>query len=142
MPRELHPENLSAIKTTEEARARGRNGGIKSGEAKRAKKLMSQIYLEYLAKKYKVEKEGALVEMTGEEISSEVISLIVMKGGPAAVSMLKEIREATEGNRVKVDAEVTNLTNDDKSWDDRVLDQISKHYPELGIPNDKHSPKS
>ena len=32
------PENLNPIRTTEEAKKRGRNGGIKSGEARRKKR--------------------------------------------------------------------------------------------------------
>ena len=35
MHRVPRPENLQPVKTKEEARERGRNGGIKSGEAKR-----------------------------------------------------------------------------------------------------------
>lgn len=35
--------NLIKIRTTEEAREKGRNGGIKSGEARRKKKTMREV---------------------------------------------------------------------------------------------------
>ena len=47
--------NLDPVKTKEEAKLRGRNGGIKSGQVKREKKLMSEILLRYLG--YKDEKD-------------------------------------------------------------------------------------
>lgn len=43
-------ENLKPIRTKEEARERGKNGGIKSGEARRAKKSMKEM-LDYLLEK-------------------------------------------------------------------------------------------
>lgn len=43
-------ENLKPIRSTEEARQRGKNGGIKSGEARRAKKTMKEM-LDYLLEK-------------------------------------------------------------------------------------------
>lgn len=40
----LNPQNLiPPVHTTEEARRRGRNGGIKSGESKRRKKSMQEL---------------------------------------------------------------------------------------------------
>jgi len=43
-------ENLKPVRTKEEARERGKNGGIKSGEARRAKKTMKEM-LDYLLEK-------------------------------------------------------------------------------------------
>lgn len=42
----LNPQNLQPVKTKEEARERGRAGGIASGKAKRARKTMRQLALE------------------------------------------------------------------------------------------------
>ena len=55
MPPKGRIENLKIIKTTEEAREKGRNGGLKSGRVVREKKLMSEILLRYLG--YKDEKD-------------------------------------------------------------------------------------
>lgn len=37
------PENFLPVRTSEEARERGRNGGIKSGESRRAKKQLREL---------------------------------------------------------------------------------------------------
>lgn len=42
----LNPQNLQPVKTKEEARERGRAGGIASGKAKRERKTMRQLALE------------------------------------------------------------------------------------------------
>lgn len=39
----LNPQNLNPVKTKEEARIRGHNGGIASGESKRRKKAMREL---------------------------------------------------------------------------------------------------
>lgn len=43
-------KNLKPVRTKKEARERGKNGGIKSGEARRAKKTMKEM-LDYLLEK-------------------------------------------------------------------------------------------
>jgi hypothetical protein len=96
-------ENLIPIKTESEAREKGRAGGIASGEAKRKKKLMSQIYQDFLNKKFKLD-DGSEIE--GHEKLANTINKIIEKGDSPAVSLMKEFREAIEGNKVAVDAEV------------------------------------
>ena len=98
-------DNLRPVKTKEEARERGRNGGKKSGIAKREKKLMSQVYADILA------------EQTGQKKGLDlktVVKTILQEGGSPAVSMLKEIREATEGQKVTHDGGIIlKIDNDD-----------------------------
>lgn len=93
-------DNLNPpIKTTEEAREKGRAGGIKSGQRRKERKLMSQIYAEFLAKKHKVS-QGE--EITGDDLLEKVMMKVLARGDGAAVSMMREIREATEGNKLDV----------------------------------------
>lgn len=92
-------ENLKLIKTTEEAREKGRAGGIKSGEVRRKKKLLAQIYAELLAEKHEIDIDGIKQKVTGEALVKHVSKKIIMKGDSSSVSMLKEIREATEGSK-------------------------------------------
>lgn len=88
-------ENLKPpFRTPEEAREKGRNGGKKSGEARRKKALLSQIYGELLAEKHALGK--------GKNIKG-VIKEVLKKGGAPAVSMIKEMREATEGSKLLID---------------------------------------
>ena len=92
-------QNLKPIKTlsNEEAKKRGSVGGKRSVQVKRERKLLSAMYADLLAKGFEVE---------GERLSlDEVASAIMARRDSASVSMLKEIREATEGNKTKVTGE-------------------------------------
>ena len=95
-------DNLKPL-TTEKAREIGKLGGIKSGQKKRERKLMSQIYSEFLAKKHKIDSGESI---TGDELLSYVMSKVLARGDAASVSLLKEIREATEGSKVDLIAAV------------------------------------
>lgn len=54
-------ENLKPVRTTSEARKRGRNGGIKSGEKRREKKLLKD-YLDEVLKNKKIKVDGKEVD--------------------------------------------------------------------------------
>lgn len=87
-------KNLKPL-TTEKAREIGRKGGIKSGEKKRERKLLSEIYGETLAELFRVDaKKGTPAK--------NIIKQILERADNASVSMLKEMREATEGNKLEI----------------------------------------
>lgn len=91
-------QNLKAPLSPEEARRLGSIGGKKSVEVRRERKLLSQMYAELLAKGFEIE---------GERLSiDEVTAAILSRKDNASVSMLKEIREATEGNKLTLDGPV------------------------------------
>lgn len=93
--------NIQNLKTpsAEEARKLGRSGGKKSVQVRREKKLLSQIYGEILAKGF---------EVGGEKLPLEsVVGAVMARCDASSVSMLKEIREATEGSKIRVDAELS-----------------------------------
>lgn len=93
------PENLKAPLSPEEARRFGSMGGKKSGEVRREKKLLSAMYADILAKGFAID---------GERLSlDDVVSAIVSRNDSASVSMLKEIREATEGSKLDVNNTIT-----------------------------------
>jgi hypothetical protein len=96
----MNDHNLNPVKSKKEARERGRKGGIRSGEVKREKKLMSQIYGDFLAERFKVRIDGKDEQITGEKLVNRVVKQVLISGGPGAVSLMKEIREATEGSRI------------------------------------------
>ena len=81
-------------------------GGIKAGVTKREKIRMSAIYADFLADKYDIELDGEIQKTTGAKRVNAVIKKIIEGGGPSAVSMLKELREGTEGQKVTVDASI------------------------------------
>lgn len=89
-------KNLIPIRTKSEAREKGRNGGIKSGESRRAKKLFSQAYAEYLAGQHNIIISGQNKKTSGQQLLNSVISKILARGDMTSVMMIKEMREATE----------------------------------------------
>jgi hypothetical protein len=78
-------QNLKRL-TTKKAREIGKLGGVASGEAKRKKKLMSQIYADILVKN-SGSIDNAIKSILGD---SRVMAQ------SAKVNLLKEIRESTE----------------------------------------------
>ena len=97
-----NPENLKPVKTKKEARERGRNGGIKSGEAKRKKKLMTDAYVRAMGKKYKVMMNGKEQELDWEDFLSIIVRDIMMKRDSCSVSLMREMREGLEGNMMRL----------------------------------------
>ena len=98
-------KNLKPFRDSETAKASGKRGGIKSGEVKREKKRMSELYADFLSGTYSVEKDEQLVKLTGEQLVNETIKRVFCKGDSSSVSMMKEIREATEGNKLAITGE-------------------------------------
>jgi c-di-AMP phosphodiesterase-like protein len=106
MTKEETKNNLVPIKTAEEAKARGRAGGFKSGQTKRRNKLLSQIYAEMLAERYGIKINGQDKKISGDKLIKIIARDVLMQRNSASVSMLKEIREATEGNKLALSGEV------------------------------------
>lgn len=109
-------ENLTAepIRTAEEAATKGRAGGIKSGEVRRQKKLMSQIYAEFLDKEHDVmSREGIAKKLSGQALLNSVMSKVLSRSDSSSVAMMREIREATEGKNVNIDGQlIVNIIDD------------------------------
>lgn len=102
-------ENLipNEQRTPEERRANARKAGVASGEARREKKRMSQIYADFLTSKHKITIDDTEKELEGVALLTEIMKKVLSRGDAASVSMLKEIREATEGNQINVSGSVT-----------------------------------
>jgi hypothetical protein len=109
MPRVIKKENLIPIKTTEQAKKLGAKGGVASGIAKREKAKMSQIYGDFLAEMFEVKMDGISKNLTGAQFVNAIIKRVMLKGDSASVSLMKEIREATEGNKLLVEAKTINI---------------------------------
>ena len=109
-------ENLKPITTVEEAREKGRRGGIASGKARCEKKLLSQIYGEMLADEYEIIINGEKKKIEGSKLVKAVARDVLMRRDSASVSMMREIREATEGQNVNLSGmvETASLTPDER----------------------------
>ncbi len=110
-------ENLIPVtkRTKDEAREISRNGGIKSGEVRKEKKLMSQILADYLQKQHEVvvrDEDGAVIDrekVSAEELINRTITAVMARGDGASSSMIKVLAEITEGKNVNLTGGVTIL---------------------------------
>ena len=91
-------KNLISLsnRTTSEQREIAKKGGIKSGEARRAKKLLSQNFAEYLAKEHDVVISGQRQRISGQKLVNSVVSKVLAKGDRSSVDILRLMWEATE----------------------------------------------
>jgi len=90
-----NPENLipASERSLDEVRKNGQKGGIASGEARREKKLLSQIYADIISE------ENGLP--SGRDIKA-VIKTIIDKADNSSVSMIGKMGELTEGNKTRL----------------------------------------
>ncbi len=105
----INEKNLipNSERTPEEIKEMTRNGGIASGKARREKKLMSQIYAEFLDKDHDIiGKDGLKKKMSGSEMVSVVLSKVLSRGDSASVSACREIRETLEGKKIEIETNV------------------------------------
>ncbi|MDD4689058.1 MAG: hypothetical protein PHE51_04850 [Eubacteriales bacterium] len=113
MPRG-NPDKLipNTKRSPEEVRENGKKGGIKSGIVRKEKKLMSQIFAEFLDKDHDIiGKDGIKKKLSGQQLVNSVMSKVLSRGDSASVSLLKVIAEATEGSKVNVEGHVDTIIN-------------------------------
>lgn len=114
-----NPNNLipNTDLTPEELSERNRRAGIASGEARREKKRMSQIYAEFLEKEHDVGTIDEPLKLSGHALLSAVMSKILARGDAASVGLMREIRETLEGKDYNHNGEIEiifkNLTKKD-----------------------------
>lgn len=94
-------ENLKPIQSVEEAREKGRLGGIKSGESRRAKKTMREMLDYLLEKEIKNQK-------TGESVTCKeaMLSAMIKKAINGDVKACQFVRD-TSGETPVTKTEVT-----------------------------------
>lgn len=107
-------QNLRPVRTKEEARKRGRNGGKKSGEVRRQKRDMRQ-YAELLLS-LEVSNARDYNRLSAMGIPMEVIDnkMLVVAG---------LVKQAQKGDVAAV-KELRNLIGEDKQVDTTVLDKL------------------
>jgi len=127
VPKVLKPENLRTPRSTEEARELGRKGGIKSGQVRKEKKLMSMLYAELLSEKYKItDEDGNAVTIDGDKYMKDVVVKVLGRADSSSVSMMKEIREATEGSNVNLKGVIADVDTSklSKEKQETLLDAV------------------
>ena len=118
----MNEQNLRTP-TSEEARAMQRKGAEKRKENNAKKKLMSQIYAEFLEKEYNVRQGDKERKLTGAELVNECMKKIIARGDSSSVSLMREVREATEGQKINLEG---NVKTEMQSTEDRlkIFDEI------------------
>jgi len=101
-----NPQNLNPC-NSENARERQLKSAEKRKENNAKKKLMSQIYAEFLEKEYEVKVGDGKKKISGAELVNEVMRRVLARGDSSSVSLLKEIREGTEGQKINFAGTVT-----------------------------------
>ena len=102
----MNKQNLRTP-TTDEAKEMQKKSAQKRKENNAKKKLMSQIYAEFLEKEYDVRTGDKTKKMSGADLCHEAMKKIIARGDSSSVSLLKELREATEGSKVQLSGEIT-----------------------------------
>ena len=98
-------QNLNPC-NSENARERQLKSAEKRKENNAKKKLMSQIYAEFLEKEYNVRQGDKERKLTGAELVNECMKKIIARGDSASVSLMREVREGTEGTKVNLSGEI------------------------------------
>ena len=101
-------ENLNPLNTVTKERQReicqaGQRAGTK---VKKEKKLMSGIYAEILAGEHNIKIDGEMKKMPGDKLLKNVTMKLLLKNDANTMNMLKEIREATEGSKTKIESSI------------------------------------
>jgi len=111
-------DNLTPF-TSDNAKEMQRKGAEKRKENNAKKKLMSQIYAEFLEKEYNVRQGDKERKLTGAELVNECMKKIIARGDSSSVSLLREVREGTEGTKVNIDGSLA-VSNDMETTEERV----------------------
>ena len=99
-------ENNLRTPTTDEAKEMQKKSAEKRKENNAKKKLMSQIYAEFLEREYNVRQGDKERKLTGAELVNECMKKIIARGDSSSVSLMREVREATEGQKINLEGNV------------------------------------
>jgi len=112
-------------RTEQEQKEIARKGGVKSGKVRREKKMMSQIYSEFLEKKHDVVgKNGQKKRLSGNELLAGVMSKILSRGDSSSVALMREIRQAMEGDNINFKGAIKTSQYDLSKLTDEQLEQL------------------
>lgn len=101
-------ENLIPMnqRTKEEARELGRKGGIASGKARNEKKALSEAWAKWLITEFDVPfKQGEVItnkRLSGTAMIMQATQAIILAREANIVPLIREIRQATEGDTINI----------------------------------------
>lgn len=113
-------ENLSVIRDTETAKARGKLGGIANGVSHQKRRLVSQIVGEWLLKEHDVSvydpisKTVKQKKVSTDELFDRAMTMTLARGDGATASMLKAIADINEGKTINLNDLGLSLTPEER----------------------------
>jgi predicted thioredoxin/glutaredoxin len=112
----MNEQNLRTP-TSEEAREMQRKGAEKRKENNAKKKLMSQIYAEFLEREYSVKVAEGTKKISGAELVNECMKKVIARSDSSSVSLMREIRSCLDGENINITG---NIRTEMQTTEDRI----------------------
>lgn len=119
-------ENNLRTPTSKEAKEMQKKSAEKRKENNAKKKLMSQIYAEFLEREYEVKAGEGKRKLSGAELVNEVMRKVLARSDSSSVSLMREIREGTEGSKMQLSGEVNTTLNLSQEERLKLFEEITK----------------
>ena len=102
----MNEQNLKPC-TPENARERQLKSAEKRKENNAKRKMLSELYADFLEEEFEIkEGEKGTRKISGAEYCKLIAKKVLNRGDSSSVAMLKEVREATEGQKVNISGEI------------------------------------
>ena len=101
----MNEQNLKPC-TPENARERQLKSAEKRKENNAKRKLLSELYAEFLEEEFEIKEGESKRKISGAEYCKLIAKKVLNRGDSSSVAMLREVREATEGSKVNLSGEI------------------------------------
>lgn len=132
----MSQNGLKPVRTKEEARERGRNGGIKSGEARRAKKNMRETAKALMAMSVVGDNNKRNLDAFGIDKSDQNYQTAVV------VRLMQKALVDGDISAIRLIGELTGELNKFGFVDDEKIDAIEMTYPSINLPDNGRDRKN
>lgn len=102
----MNEQNLKPF-TKENAKEMQLKGAEKRKENNAKRKLLSELYADFLEEEFEIKEGETKRKVSGSEYCKLIAKTVLKRSDSSSVSMLKEIREATEGQKINLAGTVT-----------------------------------
>ena len=120
-----NPQNLNPC-NSENARERQLKSAEKRKENNAKKKLMSQIYAEFLEREYEVKAGEGKRKLSGAELVNEVMRKVLARSDSSSVSLIRELRSCLDGENINLSGEVNTTLNLSQEERLKLFEEITK----------------
>ena len=118
-------DNLTPF-TSDNAKEMQRKGAEKRKENNAKKKLMSQIYAEFLEREYEVKAGEGKRKLSGAELVNEVMRKVLARSDSSSVSLIRELRSCLDGENINLSGEVNTTLNLSQEERLKLFEEITK----------------